>query len=337
MTDQLLVRLTSTNLTYYNFSHVFSPALTFSDEEQWSVAVAEIFIPRSLRQNHIRILFNTGEQIASWRFYYDKAGNGSDITHIDQAVTESVLDTLGDAMTKADLLQSIFAQGFNKVVKTIKDDRTIAKAFWKDGTKTLHQRFVWEGDDLVLKGADGANGADGWLRMSDKLYSLLGLISNSNLSRFIYPRNIGNGNYDFHDKVTWSLTNLNTELYLYANVDWVFVNMKSSPLVDSNNNLNPLEHLDVYSSAVSDSSPMIHVAVPFGGTTVVPAIRDYKPLAKGSFDYIRTYMKLPGSSTTLDESTRLPTDDKTHVVLHFKKEKQNLRGDYRREHPTMVF
>ena len=335
MTDEL-VRLTSTNTNYYNFSHAFSPALSFSDEEQWSVAVAEIFIPRSPRRNHIRILFNDGEELVNWRFYYDKSGSGSDITYIDQSVTDLVLDTLGDDMTKADILQAIFSYGFNKVVKTIKDDSTIAKAFWKDNGKTLHQRFVWEGDNLVLKGADGANGTDGWLRMSDKLYNLLGLVTNSNLSRFLYPRNTdSNSNYDFHDKLTWRLANLNTELYLYANVDWVFVNMKSTPLISSS--LAPLEHLDIYSTAVSDSSPLIHVAVPFGGITIVPAIRDYKPLAKGSYDYIRTYMKLPGSSSTLRENRRLPTDDKTHVVLHFKKEKQNLRGDYRREHPTMVF
>ena len=334
MTDQL-VRLTSTETTINNFSTAFSPALSFSDQEQWSVAIAEIFLPRAPRLYQVRALFNSGEQLASWRFYYDTSGVGSTIANIDQAVYEGVFDTLGNDITKADILQAIFAKGFNKAVKAIKDDSTIAKAYWKDGTDFLHQRFVWEGDNLVLKGA-GANGSDGWLRMSDKLYGLLGLVTLNELSRFLYPRNQSNGNYDFKDKVTWRLANNNTELYLYANVDWVFVNMKSSPLVSTR--LTPLHHVDIRSDVVQDSSkPILHAAVPFGGITLVPSIRDYRPLAKDSYSSIRLWVSNPGSLSSIGHNHKLLTDDKTHVVLHFKKEKQNLRGDYRRDHPTMVF
>lgn len=331
-----LVRLTSTKSTTFNFFTAFSPDLSFTDQEQWSVAIAEIFIPRAPRLYQVRAVFNSGEQLASWRFYYDKSGAGSTISNIDQAVTESIFDSLGDDMTKADILQAVFADGFNNAVKAVKDDSTITKAYWKDGTKPLHQRFVWEGDDLVLKGSPSANGRDGWLRLSDKLYNLLGLLSSNKLSKFVYPRNQSNFNYDFKDKVTWSLANNNTELYLYANVDWVFVNMKSSPLISVN--LTPFQHVDIRSDVVSDSSkPFLHAAVPFGGITIIPPIRDYRPLAKGSYSSIQLWISNAGSSSSLPHIHKLLTDDKTHVVLHFKKTEQNLRGDYRREHPTMVF
>ena len=338
MTDQL-VRLTSRDVTIHNFTTSFSPDLTFTDEGQWSVAIAEIFIPRTTVLLTVGSLFGSNEQLASWRFYYDKSGVGSTISNIDQSVTENIFDTLGDNMTKADILQAIFAYGFNSTVKAIKSDSSITKAFWLDGTTPLHQRFVWEGDNLVLKGT-GANGGDGWLRMSNKLFNLLGLVilSSKSLSKYLYPRGFCNDNYDFKTKLTWRLANNNTELYLYANVDWVFVNMKTSPLIGGAGALVPLHHVDIRSDVVSDSSKAFtHAAVPFGGITITPSIRDYRPLAKGSYSSIRVWISNAGSSTPLRISNRLYTDDKTHMVLHFKKEKQNLRGDYRRDHPTMVF
>ena len=335
MTDNL-VRLTSTDTTTYNFTTTFSPELTFTDQEQWSVAIAEIFIPRTTYLKQMRNLFGSGEQVASWRFYYDKAGNGSDIAYIDQAVYESAFDTLGDDITKANILQAVFSQGFNSAVKAVKDDSQIAKAFWLDGIKPMYQRFVWEGDDLVLKGSASANASDGWFRMSDKLFKALGLVRGTQLTRYLYPRAIANDNYDFKSKVTWSLSNLNTELRLYANMDWVFVNMKNSPLIS--NTLVPLHHVDIHSDVVQDSSKVfMHAAVPFRGITITPHVRDYRPLAKGSYSSIRVWVSEPGNNTPINLSNRLLGDDKTHVVLHFKKEKQNLRGDYRREHPTMVF
>ena len=335
MTDQL-VRLTSTDTTIYNFSTSFSPDLSFTDQEQWSVAIAEIFIPRASRLYQVRSSFNSGEQLASWRFYYDTSGAGSTFANMDQAVNEDVFDTLGDDMTKADILQAIFAQGFNKAVKALKSDSTISKAYWLDGTDSVNQRFVWEGDNLVLKGATSSNGSDGWFRVSDKLFKLLGLVRSNQLSRYLYPRNHGNDNYDLKRKVTWRLSNNDTELHLYANVDWIFVNMKTSPLI--NPSLVQSLHLDIRSDVVQDSSKAIlHAAVPFGGITIVPAIRDYRPLAKGAYSSIRLWVSDPGSTSPRRVASKLLTDDKTHVVLHFKKEKQNLRGDYRREHPTMVF
>ena len=331
MTD-LLVRLTSTVSTTQNFSTSFSPSLSFPDEGQWSVAIAEIFIPRIPRLSTIRSLFNSGVEIARWRFYYDSSGVGTTIANIDQAVTETVFDTLGDNVTKADILLAIHAQGFNDIIKAVKADSTIAKAYWKDSTGHLYQRFDWEGDNLVLKAAAAA-GADGYLRLSDKFFNLLGLVSRNQLSRYLYPH--ASNNYDFKDKMTWRLANNNTELYLYANVDWVFVNMKDSPIINSR--LVPLNHVDVRSDVVSNSSDVfLHAAVPFGGITIIPTIRDYKPLAKGTYSSIRLWISDAGSTTPIRRNNLWHTE-KTHVVLHFKKEKQNLRGDYRRDHPTMVF
>ena len=335
MTDNL-VRLTSRDVSIYNFSTNFSPALTFTDKDQWSVAIAEIFIPRTTYLKQVRKLFSSGEQVASWRFYYDKAGNGSDIAYIDQAVYESVFDTMGDDISKADMLQAVFAQGFNDAVKAVKDDSQIAKAFWLDGIKPLYQRFVWEGDDLVLKGSSSGYASDGWFRMSDKLFLALGLVRQTKLTRYLYPRAIANENYDFKSKITWSLSNLNTELRLYANMDWVFVNMKNSPLIGST--LVPLHHVDIHCDVVADSSKVfMHAAVPFRGITITPSVRDYRPLAKESYNSIRLWVSEPGKNTPISVPNRLLGDDKTHVVLHFKKVKQNLRGDYHRDHPTMVF
>ena len=216
MTD-LLVRLSSTDTTTHNFTTSFSPSLSFPDEGQWSVAIAEIFIPRVSRLRTIRSLFFSREEVASWRFYYDSSGAGTTIASIDQAVTEIVFDTLGDNVTKADILLAIYAQGFNDIIKAVKADSTIAKGYWKDSTGHLYQRFEWEGDNLVLKAAAAA-GADGYLRLSDKLFNLMGLIGYGNkLSQYLYPR--ASNNYDFKDKETWRLANNNTELYLYANVD----------------------------------------------------------------------------------------------------------------------
>ena len=78
----------------------------------------------------------------------------------------------------------------------------------------------------------------------------------------------------------------------------------------------------------------MHAVVPFGGITITPAIRDYQPLSGTSFSSIRVWITSAGTNVTLSSIWH---DEKTHMVLHFKKEKQNLRGDYRRDHPTMVF
>ena len=333
MTD-LLVRLSSRDITTHNFITSFSPALSFTDEEQWSVAIAEIFIPRLSRLVTIRTLFRSGEEMARWRFYYETSGVGTTTASIDQAVTEHAFDTLGDNVTKADILLAIYAQGFNDVIKAVKADSTIAKAYWKDSAGSLYQTFVWEGDNLVLKAPGSAAASDGYLRLSKKLFDLLGLVGYGNiLSKYLYPRS--KDNYDFKDKVTWRLANNNTELYLNGTVDWVFVNMKESPFINSR--LIPLNHVDVRSDVVADSSKVfLHAVVPFGGVTIIPPIRDYRPLAKGSYSSIRLWISDAGKTTPISLNNAWHTD-KTHVVLHFKKENLNLRGDYRREHPTMVF
>ena len=330
MTDQL-VRLTSTTSTTHDFTTDFSPALTFTDEDTWSVAIAEIYIPRVPRLATIRDRFNSGEQLASLRVFYDTVGNGSNTKSIIQAVYETVLADLGDNVTKADILQAIYADGMNKIIAAVKADSTVSKAYWHDSSgDAMYQKFVWEGDDLVLKAS--ATGMDTYLRLSYKLFGLFSIIdSNLKMTKDVYPR--ASINYDFKDKVTWSLANNNTELYLYGNVDWVFVNLKNTPF--NTTSLFPKQHVDVRSDVVSDTNKVfMHAVVPFGGITITPAIRDYQPLSGSSMSSIRVWITSAGTNISLSSALH---EEKTHVVLHFKKEKQNLRGDYRREHPTMVF
>ena len=215
MSEQL-VRLTSTTTNTHNFTTNFSTPLKF-DDGNWSVAIAEIYILRVSRLSTLRRMFNSGEEIARWRFFYDTSGVGSTQGYIDQAVFMEVFDGLGDDVTKAEILQAVFADGFNKAMKAVKGDSTVTKAHWQDSSNdAMYQKFVWEGDDLVLKGAGTSYGADSYLRMSQKFFNLFYLLDNNNqLTKEAYPRS--SVNYDFKDKVTWRLANNNTELYLYGN------------------------------------------------------------------------------------------------------------------------
>ena len=330
MTDQL-VRLTSGTSDTHDFTSNFSTPLSFGDGD-WSVAIAEVYIPRVPRLSTIKNMFNSGEEIARWRFYYDTVGNGSSPKAIEQAVFESVLDGLGDNVTKADILQAIAADGMNRIIKAVKADSTVSKAYWHDSSgNNMYQRFVWEGDDLVLKAS--AYGTDTYLRLSEKLFNMFYILdSNYDMTKEVYPK--VSINYDFKGKTIWRLANNNKELYLYGNVDWVFVSLKKTPLYATS--LVSKQHVDIRCDAVADTSKVfMHAVVPFGGVTITPAVRDYQPLRSvASLSSIRVWIVSAGTNITL--SSALHTE-KTHVVLHFKKEEQNVRGDYRRDHPTMVF
>ena len=335
MAEQI-VRLSSSTSqnNAYNFATTFSPDLKF-EGEGWSVAIAQIHIPRSDRLYALRSKFSSNEVIAECRVYYDTSGSGTSHHFIDQEVKADILDGLGTDVTKAEVLQAILASGFNNAYKRIKNDSTITKAYWHDSSgDIMYQRFEWSGDDLVLKWAGDSYGANAYLRLDDKLIDLLYLINvrTNTLSKSLYPRNADN--YDIKSQIYLvSGSGNGRQLYLYGNVDWVFVNAKSTPFSPP---LGDHLHMDVHGDFVSGGSVLMHVSIPFGGLTLTPAIRDYKPLSDTSFSSLRVWVTAQGqTSQTGTPSSVLGL--RSNYILHFKKEKQNLRGDYRREHPTMVF
>ena len=333
MGDELLLRLSSTTSTTHNFTTSYSQPLKFDDVEKWSVAIAQVHIPRVTFLKNLRAqLGSSGTTIAQWRFGADTSGSGTARDTVTVDIGTDVFDNMGDNLTKADVLQQMFSTGFYTALKGLRADPRHSNYHWNDTKNTpMYQRFVWEGDDLVLKNAGTTFGRNSWLRIDRKMIDLLGLLDQANDFLNLYPRGIAN--YNVKDQIFELYgSGSGLKLYLYGDVDWVFVNMKSTPWLSPS--IVDKIHVDVRCDLVDSTNAMLHGVVGYKGVTITPSVRDYKPLLKSSVSSIRVWISPAGSSTPVSSSLH---DEKTHVVLHFKKEKQNLRGDYRREHPTMVF
>ena len=330
----MTLRLVSTTSNTHDFTTSYSPALTFSDVEDWSVSVAQIHIPRQSFLENLKLQLgpSLGSTIGQWRFYVDTSGSGTTRDWVNVDFNGHVFDQMdNDNVTKADALQAMHSYSFNAAIKSVKSDTRHARFYWHDSKGTpMWQRFVWEGDDLVLKGAGLEFGANAYVRFDRKLIDLLGLLDSQNNFLNIYPR--GNDNYDIKSQI-YELygSGTNLQLYLYGDVDWVFVGTKTTPWLSPS--IKKTVHMDVRCDLVDSTKAMLHGVVGYKGVTITPPIRDYKPLLKSSVSSIRVWISEAGKSSTPSGLH----SEKTHVVLHLKKKKENLRGDYRREHPTMVF
>lgn len=331
MSEQYIT-LESTTTTTHNFTKSFSSSPIQLDGD-WEVAVAQIYVPRVSFLAQLRRQFSSSQEIARWKFFYDTSGAGSATTSIEQAVTASIFDQLGEDVTKAEVLQAIFSEGFNKAVKAVKADSTVSAAYWQDSSDhAMYQTFEWEGDDLVLKSSGPLDGSDAYLRLHKNLANVMYLTNrNYKLTRFLYPKS--SVNYDFKGKVTWQ--KIGNEYYFYGNVDWVFLSARSTPWKSSS--LELILHEDIHCDAVSSQSnsgqTVLHANVPFGGITITPPVRNYLSVASSSLSSIRVWITVAGTSTTLSSGLH---QEKTHVVLHFRKKETNTMGAYRRDHPTMV-